>query len=375
MDNEKLFNERKNLFRDTIAFKKTARVPLMSNVTTWKIFDEGIDFGAAITDYNIMENLERNFFKRYQFDSSESPGFFLPKGITDALGATTRTVDVESGVVNAKDHKLMEEDEYVEFAKDPSKFKWEKAFKRFAPNLTQTQFKNGIIAFLQLLEFNAKDVEMLKTECGVPLPPMLQLLPYEHIFNTYRGIKGMSMDLRRRPDEMANLLDILYEPTVSQTLNDAVSGANADCVGDLHIGCIGHSILNPKQFERFYWKYLQKELELLKAANKVMILYSEGSMLRFADYFQELPKGLLLLQVEMDNIFEVRKRLPNIALAGGMTTDLLGKGTVQQCIDYTKKLVAELGEGYVMSQNKMVAFRNDCKRETLLAVNDYLRNC
>ncbi len=59
---------------------------------------------------------------------------------------------------------------------------------------------------------------------------------------------------------------------------------------------------------------------------------------------------------------------------GGMTTDLLGNGTKQQCIDYAKKLIDELGDGFIFSTNKMVSFRNDCKRENLLAVTDFVRN-
>lgn len=39
-----------------------------------------------------------------------------------------------------------------------------------------------------------------------------------------------------------------------------------------------------------------------------------------------------------------------------------------------KKLIDELGNGFIFSQNKMVSFRNDCTRENLLAVNEFIRN-
>ncbi len=97
-------------------------------------------------------------------------------------------------------------------------------------------------------------------------------------------------------------------------------------------------------------------------------------MLRFVEFFQDIPKGQLMIHLEQDNIFEMRKKLPNICFAGGMTTDLLGHGTPRQCVDYAKKLIDELGDGYVFSTNKMVSYRNDCKRENLLAVTEFVRN-
>lgn len=57
-----------------------------------------------------------------------------------------------------------------------------------------------------------------------------------------------------------------------------------------------------------------------------------------------------------------------------MKTELLGKGTPQECVDYAKRLVDEMGSGYIFSQDKMISFKFDCQRENLLAVNDFLRN-
>jgi hypothetical protein len=97
-------------------------------------------------------------------------------------------------------------------------------------------------------------------------------------------------------------------------------------------------------------------------------------MLRFAEFFQDIPKGRILYQLEQDDIFEVRKRLPNLAIVGGMPTELLGRGTKQECVDYAKKLIDTLGDGFVLSQNKMMSFRKDAVRENVLAVNEFVRS-
>ena len=104
-----------------------------------------------------------------------------------------------------------------------------------------------------------------------------------------------------------------------------------------------------------------------------MFIYIEDAIARFADYFSDVPKGSAIMHLEMDDIFEMRKLLPGMPLAGGMTTDLLGRGTPQECVEWAKVLCNELGSGFIMSQNKMLSFRNDCRRENLLAVNDFVR--
>ena len=107
-----------------------------------------------------------------------------------------------------------------------------------------------------------------------------------------------------------------------------------------------------------------------------MYIFSENTMLQFYEYFQDVPKGHLIIHVELDDIFEARKKLPNICFAGGMPADLLGYADEQTCIDYAKKLIDEIGRdgGYIFSQNKMMSFRNDCKRENLLAVTNFVHN-
>ena len=57
-----------------------------------------------------------------------------------------------------------------------------------------------------------------------------------------------------------------------------------------------------------------------------------------------------------------------------MTAALLGNGTPEQCVDRVKYLANELGDGFILSQDKMMAFRNDCRRENLEAVCEYVNN-
>ncbi|MCL2150836.1 MAG: hypothetical protein FWH50_01255, partial [Coriobacteriia bacterium] len=92
------------------------------------------------------------------------------------------------------------------------------------------------------------------------------------------------------------------------------------------------------------------------------------------EFFQDVPAGHVAIQIEQDDIFEVKAKLPNICVVGGMTTQLLGDGTAKQCVDYAKFLCDELGRegGFILSQDKMMSYLRDAKSENLKAVCDFI---
>lgn len=198
--------------------------------------------------------------------------------------------------------------------------------------------------------------------------------PFEYLHNNYRGIKEVSIDLRKRRTELKDVIEKKFETQMLPALDSALDLDTSAYVCDTYFPMLAHAILSPKQFEDIYWPQLKQIIDKVVEKDKTIYIFCESTMLRFKDFFQDIPKGHVILHLEQDDIFEIHKELPNICLAGGMTTDLLGNGTPRQCIDYSKKLIDELGNGFIFSQNKMVSFRNDCTRENLLAVNEFIRN-
>ena len=135
--------------------------------------------------------------------------------------------------------------------------------------------------------------------------------------------------------------------------------------------------MSPKQFERFYWPSLKRLLDAYAEKGMNVRIFAEGSIMRYVDYFKDYPKGLITLHLEQDDPFEIREKLPNAAIMGGMTTDMLANSTPEECVAYAKKLCDELGKdgGFIFSENKMLSYRNDATGENMAAVcnfvNDY----
>ena len=103
---------------------------------------------------------------------------------------------------------------------------------------------------------------------------------------------------------------------------------------------------------------------------------TEGRTLGFKDYFRDYKKGTLTFHLELDDPFEFRRELPNIAIMGGLTTDLLSSGTPEECVKQAKLLCDELAQegGFILSENKMMSYRNDCNSENYLELCNFMRD-
>ena len=93
------------------------------------------------------------------------------------------------------------------------------------------------------------------------------------------------------------------------------------------------------------------------------------------DYFRDYKKGTLTFHVEQDDPYEFRKELSNVALMGGLSTVMLAEASSEECVNEAKRLCDELGGGgFIISENKMMSYRNDCSSENYLAVCNFLKD-
>lgn len=61
---------------------------------------------------------------------------------------------------------------------------------------------------------------------------------------------------------------------------------------------------------------------------------------------------------------------------GGLDTEMLSTATPEECIAHTKKLCDELGRqgGFILSEGKMLSYKNDAKADNLKAICDFVSN-
>jgi hypothetical protein len=377
MDAKELLKERAELYANVLQFKKNKRVPIHSNFWTWKTLDAGYKLSEALYDVNILAKINEEFNERYQFDSYNDLGTRNPLATQDALGGGYHKIDESDEALVVDDHHLMEREEYKELAKNPMGVYWARVFKRYCKSgITVGEMKNAVKVYSEFSRFSAGTLDTCINKWGaMKSSKYIFSVPFETLFNTLRGMKEVSLDVRKCKQEMKEAMDVMFATSTRPLIEQAAKDNElTGFMCSINIGFLAHSVLSVDQFAELYWPYVKEILDVLIAHNKALFIFGESHMLRFAEFFQDIPRGHILYQLEQDDIFEVRKRLPNMAVVGGMPTELLGRGTKQECVDYAKRLIDTLGDGFVLSQNKMMSFRRDATRENVLAVNEFVRN-
>ncbi len=375
---QEMLKERLDLFRNTVRGGETHRVPPSSNFWTWKVLDSDLNLTLmqANEDLSLMEKAVREFHERYHFDTYEDLGTRNMFHISNPLGNPGYVIDDEAGTINAPDWCLMEDDEYDEIIENPVMFGWTKIMPRKFKSFSYDQYRGAVQGFLEYNAYSENIQKIFIEEYGCPQEKNgLHMSPVEDLFSWgLRGFRAFSKDMRRQPDKIDAYIGA-NEPMLLGQVEASLTNKNPNAIYDVYSVMLAHSCMNAKQFERFYYITLKKILDMVEKYDGLYMLFCEASYLQIKDFFKDFPDGHLAVTIEQDDIMELRRECPNITITGGMPVELLGNGTPEQCVDYAKKLIDSLGGShFVLSQNKMMSFRNDCRRENLLAVQDYALN-
>ena len=378
--------ERVQLFRDAANFKKTERVPIFSSAVTWKIFDAGHTMDEAMTDFLVMEECVRHFLDSYPVDAVLDIGIRNQFNVTEAFGPggyyyyTPETVAIH-------DHAHCTLDTLEEYIENPEKYIWEKVL----PNKYGEEWNNKTLdvwkkTFREYMNYTKFVLHMNSVSKSYGIPSMAPNNPMsgsiqfgiEELEANLLGIKQLSIAMRRGPDKLEDFINRWDAEHIDPLIEKikAGDGPNYKYCFDASVMMLAQNIMNTKQFERFYWPSLKKLLDAYAEKGMNVRVFCEGSMERILDYFRDYPKGVLTFHLEQDDPFMVREKLPNVCIMGGMTTDMLSTATPEACVERTKLLCDELGKegGYIYSENKMLSFRNDAKRENMEAIYDFLKN-
>jgi hypothetical protein len=357
--------EKHRLFRDAISFNPPKRVPHLSNVWTWLFLDAGYDLRDVYHDYDLMYAANDRFLTEYPVDLMLECGMRNPVMVAESLHGTSYNITADSVSVN--DRPAFSFDQYQQVTEDFYKSLWEiMLFTKYpdALDMTADEFARAVRTKLEMNEaadriFTANiEKHDVYTVFGHYTCPMAGL---DYLFGYFRGIKGLSSDMRRDIGRVKACCEALDELFLDPIFADMDDGPDETMPFDLASSMMVHSILNPKQFETLMWPSLKKIFDGCAAHHKQLFMFSESSWLRFADYLQDIPKGTVCMHVEIDDIREVHEKLPNLALSGGLMTEKLEKGTPQECIDMAQSLIDDFGRdgGLILSENKMCSFKND----------------
>lgn len=368
--------ERLGVLHACVQHEHTYRVPHFSNLWTWKILDSELKpkLSEALADYSLLEKIQCEFQERYGFDVHYdvlNRNLLKPSSI---MGGHHHLVNDETESINFFDHVLMEDSEYPEYVTNRWDVSW-RMFLRKYPDLDQGTMAKAIALNAENANYLPHLQKVMAEQYGCPVCyGSIVQVPHERFHKYYRGIKAATMDMRRQKTVLKDSYDAIMEDEVIPALHRALAADTSNYMCDIMVPMLAHTMMNTKQWETFYWPYLKQILDAARDSGKSVLIFVENSILRFKEYFQDYPKGCLVLVPELDPVRELREAIPNATIVGGISSTLLGRGTPEECVDATKQVIDDMGDGFILSADKMISFRNDCRRENLLAVCDYVHN-
>ena len=298
-------------------------------------------------------------------------------------------INDENYSLSIRDQAYMDDEDYEKLIDNPQKYLWEdflpKKFSVLKNHENSVDFRAFVNKYLEFGGALEEIGQIVASHGGADFSDpdglaVAYICGYELLFNNIRGMRKLSMDLRRRPGQVeaaVQALDEFWSIPRLERVYQQPKGTNPNYCVDTNPVLLGHIILSPKQFEKFYWPHLERVAKCAEERDKLIYFFVEGSSKRFWDFFRELPENHCVYHRELDDIFEAKEALPNCVMAGGMPVSLLGRGTPEQCVEYTKELIDRLGgedHRYVFAPEKMISFPQDCKSENLKAICDYLNS-
>jgi hypothetical protein len=387
MNAKELRAYRVQLFRDAANFRRPDRIPYFANNVTWKVFDAGHTLGEALTDYGVMRECVVHFLDSYPVDNLMDVGIRNQFGVTEAFGPGSYYYHDDS-VVGVRDHAHCTVETLDEYLENPEKFTWEKILPaKYGDDWYRKDravWKKTFSEYLKYIRYIISMSSLTSKKYGLPglAPnnPMTGAIDFavEEMEANLLGIRQLSIAMRRSPEQLDRFIEAWDAQRIGPQIEKvrASRGPDYKYCFDASILMLAHNIMNPGQFERFYWPHLKELLDAYAEKGMNVRIFMEGSISRLTEYFAGYPKGVLTFHLENDDPFEIREKLPNVAIMGGLTTELMANGTPEEVTARARALCDGLGRdgGFILSEGKMVSYRNDARSENIKAVCDFVRS-
>ena len=168
--------------------------------------------------------------------------------------------------------------------------------------------------------------------------------PFDAMSDALRGMRGIMIDIMRRPAKLLAAEDKLARLELEFAINTCKATGMDRAFLPLHRGSDGFMSL--KQFEALYWKQLKHVLVTLVENGITPIVFYEGCWDQRLEYLAELPKGKTVGWFQSSDIFKVKEIVGDtMCIVGGMPNSLLRAGPAEEVRAHTKRLCETVGKG------------------------------
>lgn len=402
---EQLYEEREKRIRDAIELSEPDRVPTSLRLTYFPATYTGIPKSTAYYDPARWKNAVIKTILDFDPDMSQSYAGMSAGEVNDILQPTQSKWPggtlPDNTAHQAIDVETMMEDEYDLLLSDPTDFLIRRmlprsynALKPLAklPHIAERATGFGMLTPIfaseefkemgKMLVKAGEAQERWRKTAGTSLAEEMGKLclvpnsymggaggaPFDTISDMYRGMRGAMLDMYRHPDELLAVLDVILEKRIKEATpaNPNTKGNPKRVFIALHRGAEG--FMSKKQFERFYWPGLKKAMLKTIELGYIPMPFCEGAYGDRLEYFLEMPKGKVVVTLDLTDMFRAKEILKDHScLMGNVPASLLQIGTPQDVENYCKKLIEVCGNGggFILSHGSSI---DEAKPENIRAM-------
>jgi Uroporphyrinogen decarboxylase (URO-D) len=229
---------------------------------------------------------------------------------------------------------------------------------------------------IRLGEAFAREMKDMDTWEAMGVPTLFGFGPFIPLegFRFTRSFQALITDLFRRPEKFLAAADACLDEQIPLGIKNFKAVKENKKWGYLsfQIGQTTGSMLSPKQFIKFYWPHEKRLINALVESGITPWLHCDSNWTPFLEYFLELPKGKIVLDLDgMTDIFKAKQVLKDhMCISGDVPAALLKLGTPEEVNVYCRKLIDNIGDGggFILSSGCSVPV--DAKLENVKAMVD-----
>ncbi|MCX7912158.1 MAG: hypothetical protein N2506_04270 [Dehalococcoidales bacterium] len=404
---KELRREREKRIMDTIQLKMTDRVPVISSIGYFPAKYAGIPCSAAYYDYDAWYNAYKMTLKDFQPDMIYVQPFTPGKALEILEPKTMRWpgygVDPNHGH-QAIEIDNLQADEYDLYMNDPSDYMFRIFMSRTSDRLAglrklpklsdlgggpmgvqllaESFADPDVSRAIRTLQRAGREIRRWRTRIrqfnrmieGMGFPQYFQgaaMPPFDVISHSMRGMTGTMLDMYRQPDKILEACEFILKKTLERPLPPPSENGYIRIFMTNTRG--SDEFMSMKQFQTFYWPTFKRLVMGLIEKGATPCIFFEGNFTSRLEYLLEFPKGKLLARFDTTDIFRAKEVLKDhVCIEGNVPSSLLQVGTVQDVIDYCKKLIDVCGKGggYILSPRSST---DEVKPENLRAMIEFTK--
>jgi hypothetical protein len=349
---KRLFDERLGRYQAAIALEKTDRMPIATGSNYFAEVYSGNTKQQTIYDSEKWLRAEEAFLRDFpEVDVLRNNRIWAP--LYDAVGCRTYKLPGRDLPPRTQfqfvEEEYMKADEYDVLINSPVEFMMDRLLPRILgelaePGSLRARFAllKGGMAQVMMSQIMRNRSAYLEQKYGMPQPMTgFFLAPFDVLADVLRGLKGILLDIYRRPEKVVEACEVLVDEMVNLALVTADPLKRYPIFVPTHKACF----LSPKQFETFYWPSFKKTLERIIEAGYTVRAYLEGNWGPYWHHLLELPKGKVLCDIDTQgDIFRAKAEIGHHqCLAGGIPDSLFILGTPEEMRARVKLLCEKLG--------------------------------